>query len=219
MARLLCTIELLWDGKGNIRHQLSSAFPLSQYQIQDAMAASVPCLVSHQFSSLRPVHAIPLCRSLVNLLESGQARVAPIDTSIKDARIKWHSQPPLTYVTFHPRIRTFSNGDRVEEGIRQLLYNYTAYVLDWVSSPERDFKITTTKFTLVVMLTYLQETLLPISRQLSQDPTKIDISIIRSGMIPFTKELYSHWESQELAPSVQELVDMVKAAYHELTKL
>ncbi|MBC7121484.1 MAG: hypothetical protein H5T33_07985 [Candidatus Methanosuratus sp.] len=125
----------------------------------------------------------------------------------------------MTYVTFHPRIRTFSNGDRVEEGIRQLLYNYTAYVLDWVSSPERDFKITTTKFTLVVMLTYLQETLLPISRQLSQDPTKIDISIIRSGMIPFTKELYSHWESQELAPSVQELVDMVKAAYHELTKL
>ena len=59
----------------------------------------------------------------------------PINSALKGARIEFiYSGGPRVGVKFHPEHKLFHSSDSLEEGVRQLINNYTHYVYD--SLPE-----------------------------------------------------------------------------------
>ncbi len=189
----LVSINLKWDSNGRLSHKLATRLQLNDYQRDDAVAASVPMLISSQLGTLVPHHALVLCTRSLALLERSEHIIEPINSALKKVRIDlWKAAG--VFHTFHPKSRFLANNNSVEEGVRQFLNNYVGYVPRVVSGnfPKRvrDTLLTSIRVYLDIVLSEAQAT--------SIDSAKGNWNI-QKAMLEFSAVLYDDlWSSHEL---------------------
>jgi hypothetical protein len=213
------SIDLQWDNLGHISLNPIAHIALTDYDRDDGVAASVPMLVSGQLGVLRPNYALALCDRLLGLLETDQYAVEPVNSVLKKATIKlYHRGDKLcrVYLTFHPKIGFMSNEDSVEEGVRQLLYNYAGCVLAQLAS---EFGGQIRAYLLLSLLYYLDHILIKEVTSRSFDPARPS-SVIQTATNQFARELYSHWEEGYYPEeTISEMQRQARASHYNLHRL
>ena len=123
------SIRLQWDRRGRISHHISgySLPPPKDDKLLWALAPSAPLLLAHQFGSMKPSCGLTTCGRVIDVLFHDKCVLIPIDSALKHARIDL-LYTPHAKVQFHPRQKLFAASENVEEGVSQLLSNYTLYV-------------------------------------------------------------------------------------------
>ncbi len=129
-ASISRSINIQWDSASRISHQISGpALPLRNDPKLWIFAPSPPLLIAHQFGSMKPSHGLITCGSIVDMLFHKRFVLAPINSALKGAKIDFlYTGGPSIAIQFHPQHGKFPNSDSVEEGVRQLINNYTYYV-------------------------------------------------------------------------------------------
>ena len=124
-------ILLKWDSAGAIRHSISgiSLPPHIDNQTNWILAPSAPFLLAHQFGSMKPSHSMIVSGWVLDMLFHNRYVLMPINSALKAARIVFlYLGDPSIKVQFHPKHSIFANSDSIEEGVKQLINNYTKYV-------------------------------------------------------------------------------------------
>ena len=123
-------INLVWDSVGAINHSITGASlpPPRHDQTNWVLAPSAPLLLAHQFGSMKPSHSMIVSGWVLDILFHNRYVLMPINSALKGAAIDFlFPGGPSIKVQFHPKHSTFANSDSIEEGVRQLINNYTKY--------------------------------------------------------------------------------------------
>ena len=131
MGSTKTSIHLEWDSGGAISHRISStdpSFPTDNFKLW-VLAPSAPLLMAHQFGVMKPSHGLIACSRVIDMLFRNKYLIMPINSALNAARIDFiYSGGPSIRLQFHPKHKLFHSSDSIEEGVRQLLNNYTHYV-------------------------------------------------------------------------------------------
>lgn len=124
-------IHLRWDTAGAIQHSVTGAIlpPPRDNQTNWILAPSAPFLLAHQFGSMKPCHSMIVSGWVLDILFHNRYVLMPINSALKAARIEFlYPGGPSIKIQFHPQHTMFANSDSIEEGVRQLINNYTKFV-------------------------------------------------------------------------------------------
>lgn len=125
------SIHISWRGISEMHHRIEGAVlaPPRENQLAWILAPSAPLLVAHQLGVLRPSHALIVSGWILDMLFRDRYVLMPINPALRGARIDFHfTGGPGIKVTFHPEHALFANSESLEEGVRQLINNYTHHV-------------------------------------------------------------------------------------------
>lgn len=131
MTTQTTTIHLEWDKGGHIRHRITGHTlppPRNDRRLW-VLAPSASFLLAHQFGSMKPSHGLITCSLIFDMLFDDKYVLTPINSALRGAKIDFiYTGGPSIKLQFHPQHGAFANSDSVEEGVRQLINNYTHYV-------------------------------------------------------------------------------------------
>jgi hypothetical protein len=78
---------------------------------------------------MKPSHGLVVAGWVIDMLFHNRYVIMPINSALSSATFDViYSAGPEVTVQFHPKHNLFANSDSVEEGIRQLINDYTEYV-------------------------------------------------------------------------------------------
>ena len=137
MPDVVSSILLSWNERGELQHRISGGYAAPQENILLVLAPSLPMVLSHQLGALKPSYGLTLCDSVLNILETGNHSLIPVNRALENARIDFQQTHAGMNLTFHPQSRPSAVESDIEEAVPQLLCNYTCYVLDRLSGEAR----------------------------------------------------------------------------------
>lgn len=125
------SIHLEWDGVARMRHKITGQ--RCKHWDDDVLAwvlsPSAPLLLANQFGVMKPSHGLIVSGWVIDMLFHNRYTLMPINSALSSARIDFiYTSGSSVKLTFHPRHPFFANSDSLEEGVRQLINNYTHYV-------------------------------------------------------------------------------------------
>jgi hypothetical protein len=87
---------------------------------------------------MKPSHGLIASNHVIDILFYNRYVLVPINSALKSARLDFiYIGGPSIKIQFHPKQRFLANSDSVEEGVRQLLNNYTQYVYSQIDDYTR----------------------------------------------------------------------------------
>ena len=134
------SINLSWDKRGRINHQFTGDVlpPHRNNRLLWVLAPSVPLFLVHQYGSMRPSHALIISSKILEMLFENKYLLTPINNALKGAKLEFiYPGGPAVKVQFHPMHSFLANNDSIEEGVRQLINNYTHYVFSMLDDYSR----------------------------------------------------------------------------------
>ena len=140
MTQTLSIIVLNWDSGGNLNHRILGGYSDLYKDKVFILAPSLPMLISHQLGAYKPTQGLSFCSTINDFYINNKHIRTPINSALKGARIEFvKTDKEKVTLQFYPENRLFSNSDSMEEGSRQLLNNYLAYISN--DLPERTWLI------------------------------------------------------------------------------
>jgi len=123
------TINIEWDKSGKISYQVSGITlpPPRDDKKLYVLAPSALFLLAHQFGSMKPSHGLITCGTIIDMLFDNKYVLVPINSALKGAMIEFIYTESSIKMQFHPKQGMFANSDSAEEGVRQLINNYSHY--------------------------------------------------------------------------------------------
>lgn len=180
------TIHLNWSRLGQVMHHVSGYRPPPPRDDALAwlLAPSGPLLLAHQFGAMKPSHALIVSGWVIDTLFHNRYVIMPINSALSSATIEFiYTGGPAVKVQFHPKHSVFANSDSVEEGVRQLINNYTHYVYskldDYLRIVFRTFAVTATG----MYYDFLQDQFAAGTLRKGLDRWTLDFPIMAAGLI------------------------------------
>jgi hypothetical protein len=184
----LASIHLTWDDKGNTRHRVTSPLKLTDYQVQDGLALSVPLLFASQLGVLRPMHSLRLCSEITDFLGATPLATRPIDPPLVAARIDLHKKDQTVVCTFFPDVTPSGQMD-IEIAICRLITNYITHVHASVQDQLRGFM---TQMLAPSLVFFLENALPAAGGSASRDPSA-SYPRVQAAMLQFSWTIYPRW--------------------------
>jgi len=125
------SIHITWSGIADMQHRISGQVlaPPRDDQLAWILSPSAPLLLSHQFGVMKPSHGLIVAGWITDMLFRDRYVLMPINPALSSARLDWHfTGGPSVKITFHPEHALLANSESLEEGVRQLINNFTHYV-------------------------------------------------------------------------------------------
>jgi hypothetical protein len=129
MTQTLTIIVLNWDSSGNLNHQILGGYSDLYKDKVFILAPSLPMLISHQLGAYQPTEGLNFCSTINDFYIYNKHNKTAINSALKGARIEFvKTDKGNVTLQFYPENRLFSKSESMEEGSRQLLNNYLAYI-------------------------------------------------------------------------------------------
>ena len=128
MARVLSSIFLDWDNNGNISHRITGGYSDIYKDKVQILAPSLPMIFCHQLGVYLPSNGLILCSVVFDYYLNNKHIRQSINPAFKSARMDFVETEAGVRITFWPKMGFLADSYSQEEGSRQLLSNYLAYV-------------------------------------------------------------------------------------------
>ena len=209
----LVTIFCSWDESGDISRNKNSFVQAHDIKEQDALALSVPLMISSQLGILNISSVITLCGNCLDYLAKPHSTILAIPPVLRSVRIELHRKGKTIVETFWPDI---INGDdsskEYEDAILRFYNNYILYVHENVTG-----KLDATlKQSLLASVYFFLDKALPkiINRPtFALDNFSRDVQMT---MLSFCETIYPHWGDSLYTSRFTELLGKAQKQYQHI---
>jgi hypothetical protein len=148
------SINIEWTNGVQIQHTITDFTPTPERSnpIVWILAPSVPLFLALQFGAMRPSQSLIVSGWILEMLFQNRYTLMPINSALRAARIDFvYIGVSSPKIQFHPEHSLFANSDSLEEGVCQLINNYSHHVY---SKLDDYMAITVRTFTVVAIGLY-----------------------------------------------------------------
>jgi hypothetical protein len=186
----LATVFCSWDASGDISRGKKTSIQTRGLKKLDALALSVPLMISSQLGILNIRTAIELCGACLDYLAGFRSSILAIPSVLRSVRIELHQKEKTVVEQFWPEI---TNGDdtskEYEEAVLRFYNNYILFVHDNVTGKLED---ATRQTLLAGIYFYLAAALPKILGRPSFTPDNYNREV-QAAMLTFCETIYPHW--------------------------
>ena len=187
------TIHLNWDPLGQVRHSITGQRqpPPKDDVLAWVLVPSGPLLLAHQFGAMKPSQGLIVSGWVIDTIFHNRYVIMPINSALSQASMEFiYPGGPAIKVRFHPKHSLFANSDSLEEGVRQLINNYTHYVYsqldDYLRIVFRTFVVAASG----MYYEFLQDQLATGTLRRGMDRWTLQFPLMAAGLVSAISTLY-----------------------------
>ena len=186
------TIHIEWDKGGRVNTSVSGVIlpPPRDDQKLYVLLPSAIFLLAHQFGSMKPSQGLITCGTIIDMLYDKRYTLMPINSALKSAMLDLIYAGPSIKVLFHPKQGLFANSDSVEEGVRQLINNYTHYVSTQIDEYAQMVLITFASISIAQYFDFIEQQLKENSIGKNKDLWSLSFSSLSAKLVAWLSQKY-----------------------------
>ena len=186
------TIDIGWDKGGRISYSISGITfpPPRDDKIHYVLVPSALFLLAHQLGTMKPSHGLITCGTVLDMLFDERYVLMPINSALKGATIDFIYAEHSIKVLFHPKAGMFANSDSIEEGVRQLINNYTHYAFIQIDECNQLLFTRFASIAIAVYFDFIEGQLKANSIGVDKDVWSLSFSLESSKLIAWLSQKY-----------------------------
>jgi hypothetical protein len=205
----LASISCSWDKLGNIYHDIKT----NNIKKQDALALSVPIMISSQLGILNIRSAIILCGNCLTYIATLHRTILAIPPILRSVRIELHQKDRTIVEKFYPEI--INSTDETKEYEFAILRFYNNYMID-VCGNINNTLVAYLKQSLLVSIYFYLDKVLPKIIELPTFTLDNYSKDVQMNMLNFCERIYPNWGGLLPNDRFMELYEKARKQYMDI---